>query len=331
MGNFVEGFMSCIYGKLSREEILLIKKELSIYVQNFEINNKVTEVVINNDYFPVFYKQYFVSKKLTGLRDKSLGLYKLYLDDFFCSMNKDIKEITKDDILVYLFQVQKTRKISNRTLNTRRTVINGFFEWAVNNSYLQSNPCKCIEPIKYKKNERVPLTEFELKKVRKACKSIREKALIEFLYTTGCRVTELENMDISDVNFDANEVNIRDGKGGKDRKAYLTENAKLLLLEYIESRNDEDAALFVFIGKNVKRLRKPGIEYLVKEIGKRAELTRTMFPHLFRNTLATIMLKKGGDITSIQRILGHSNIQTTLIYAKQDDRKVKKDYLKCIS
>ena len=155
--------------------------------------------------------------------------------------------------------------------------------------------------------------------------------MVEFLYTTGCRVTELENMNISDVNFDANEVNIRDGKGGKDRKAYLTENAKLLLLEYIESRNDENAALFVFIGKNVKRLKKPGIEYLVKEIGKRAELTRTIFPHLFRNTLATNMLKKGGGITSIQRILGHSNIQTTLIYAKYDDRKVKKDYLKCIS
>ena len=111
----------------------------------------------------------------------------------------------------------------------------------------------------------------------------------------------------------------------------MTENAKLLLLEYIESRNDENAALFVSIGKNDKRLKKPGIEYLVKEIGKRAELTRTIFPHLFRNTLATNMLKKGGDITSIQRILGHSNIQTTLIYAKQDDRKVKKDYLKCIS
>ena len=228
MGNFVEGFMSCIYGKLSREEILVVRKELSIYVQNFEIKNKVTEVAIKNDYFPVFYKQYFVSKKLTGLRDKSLGLYKLYLDDFFCSISKDIKEITKDDILVYLFKTQKTRKISNRTLNTRRTVINGFFEWTVNNSYLQSNPCKCIEPIKYKKNERIPLTEFELKKVRKACKSIREKALIEFLYTTGCRVTELENMNISYINFDANEVNIRDGKGGKRQESLFDRKCKII-------------------------------------------------------------------------------------------------------
>lgn len=331
MENFVDGFMKCIYGKISDEDILVLRKELVVYVQNFEIQDKVTEIAVKENNVPLFYEQYFISKKISGLREKSLKMYKMYLDDFFYSLNKDVKQITKDDILLYLFKTQKTREISNRTLNTRRTVINGFFEWAVNNSHLQSNPCKCIEPIKYKKNERVPLTEFELKKVRKACKSIREKALIEFLYTTGCRVTELENMNISDINFNANEVNIRDGKGGKDRKAYLTENAKLLLLEYIKSRNDKNAALFVSIRKNTERLRKPGIEYLVKTIGKRAGLTRTLFPHLFRNTLATNMLKKGGDITSIQRILGHSNIQTTLIYAKHDDRKVKKDYLKCIS
>ena len=331
MENFVDGFMKCIYGKFSDEDILTLRKELVVYVQNFEIQNKVTEITVKENNMPLFYEQYFVSKKISGLREKSLKLYKLYLDDFFYSLNKDVKKITKDDILLYLFKTQKTRKISNRTLNSRRTIINGFFEWAVNNNYLQSNPCKCIEPIKYKKNERIPLTEFELKKVRKSCKSIREKALIEFLYTTGCRVTELENMNISDVDFNTNEVNIRDGKGGKDRKAYLTENAKLLLLDYIESRNDERASLFVSIGKNTKRLRKPGIEYLLKAIGNRAGLNRTIFPHLFRNTLATNMLKKGGDITSIQRILGHSNIQTTLIYAKHDDRKVKKDYLKCIS
>lgn len=331
MENFVDGFMKCIYGKISDEDILVLRKELVVYVQNFEIQNKVTEIVVKENNIPLFYEQYFISKKISGLREKSLKMYKMYLDDLFYSLNKDVKKITKDDILLYLFKTQKTRKISNRTLNSRRIIINGFFEWSVNNNYLQSNPCKCIEPIKYKKNERIPLTDFELKKIRKVCKSIREKALIEFLYTTGCRVTELENMNISDINFTANEVRIKDGKGGKDRKVYLTENAKLLLLEYIESRNDGNEALFVSIGKNTERLKKPGIEYLVKAIGKRAGLTRTLFPHLFRTTLATIMLKKGGDITSIQRILGHSNIQTTMIYAKHDDRKVKKDYLKCIS
>ena len=222
------------------------------------------------------------------------------------------------------------RKLADRTLDNRRTIINGFFEWAVNNEHIRRNPCKCIESIKYRKKQRIPLTKSELNKVRKSCNCLRETTIIEFLYCTGCRVSEVENLDISDVNFDTNEVFIENGKGKKDRKIYLTENAKQLLLNYIQTRTDNNDALFVSKRKPYKRLRKPGIENLVRTIGIRADLSRQISPHLFRNTLATNMLKNGADITSIQHILGHSNIQTTMIYAKQDDKKVKRDYLKCI-
>lgn len=145
------------------------------------------------------------------------------------------------------------------------------------------------------------------------------------------RVSELESMNICDVNFDSGEVIVRNGKGKKERKTYLTEKAKDLLVEYLNSRKDNNEALFVSMRNPYNRLLKPAIEYLIKAISKKAGLTRHVFPHLFRNTLATNMLKHGGDITSIQTILGHSNIQTTLIYARQDDRKVKKDHARCIA
>lgn len=331
MQKFIDGFLNVIIGKLSNEDYDFVKKELSIYVNDYDISEKCTEIKIKDDYFPTFYQDYFVSKKVSGLSPKTLCLYKMYLDNFFITISMPIKNITTNDILVYLYQTQKIRKLSDRTLDNRRAVINGFFEWAVDEHHIQNNPCKTIKPIKYCKKRRVPLTDFELKKIRNACSSIRESALIEFLYSTGCRVSELESMNICDVNFDSGEVIVRNGKGKKERKTYLTEKVKDLLVEYLNSRKDNNEALFVSMRNPYNRLLKPAIEYLIKAISKKAGLTRHVFPHLFRNTLATNMLKHGGDITSIQTILGHSNIQTTLIYARQDDRKVKKDHARCIA
>ena len=331
MENFVNGFIECIYDKIPIDICNLISQELSLYTSNFDITQKVTDVTIYNGFFPKFYKAYFVSRKVTGASEKTLSLYKLYLDDFFCSVNKNVEEINANDILVYLYNVQKLRHISNRTLDSRRSVIHAFFEWATDENYLPKNPCRGIKPIKYDKKMREPLSNMELLKIRMACNTLREKALIEFLYSTGCRVSEVEEMNIEDIRFFDDEAIVRHGKGNKERKTYLSEMAKVTLQNYLNSREDSSSALFVWDKKPYNRLRKPGIEKLIKEITQRTDIKREISPHYFRHTMATEMLNRGGDITSIQKILGHVNIATTMVYAKCTDQKAKKEHSVCIS
>ena len=140
------------------------------------------------------------------------------------------------------------------------------------------------------------------------------------IITKGDNIKEKSNINI-----------VANSSGYKDNGEYKLKKAALHYYEFSSWGNDDNEALFVSMRNPYNRLLKPAIEYLIKAISKKAGLTRHIFPHLFRNTLATNMLKHGGDITSIQTILGHSNIQTTLIYARQDDRKVKKDHARCIA
>lgn len=258
---------------------------------------------------------------------KTLELYNLYLDDFFFTVNKKAEDITANDIRVYLYNAQESRGLSNRTLDSRRTVIHAFFEWAANEGYIGKNPCRVIKNIKYERIEKQPLTDMELERIRQACETVRERALVEFLYSTGARVTEVCGVKKTDIDFYKGEVVVL-GKGNKHRTTYLNARCKLLLKQYFAIRDDESEYLFVSERKPHKVLKKEAIERIVRIIGERSELDRPLTPHLFRHTLATLMLQRGTPITEVQKILGHVNINTTMIYAKVSDEDVKVSHMK---
>lgn len=182
-------------------------------------------------------------------------------------IRKKVEEITTNDIRVYLYKVQKERQLSNATLDSRRTIIHSFLEWAANEQYIGSNPCRGIRPIKYERPKRNPLTGIELEKLRNACETIRDSAIIEFLYSTGCRVTEMERVDITDVDFAKKEV-LLFGKGNKHRISYLNARAELALKKYLKVRQDTNSALFVSDRKPHDRLKKAAIEKRVRQLGK---------------------------------------------------------------
>lgn len=324
---FVNGFMAKLYGEIPEEYLETVRNKLALYVNDFDISQRETAVVKYTGYLPYFYKTYIVSRKIEGLSKKTLELYNLYLDDFFFTVNKKAEDITANDIRVYLYNTQEIRGLSNRTLDSRRTAIHAFFEWAANEGYIGKNPCRVIKNIKYERIEKQPLTDMELERIRQACETVREKALVEFLYSTGARVTEACTVKKTDVDFYKGEVIVL-GKGNKHRKVYLNARSKLLLKQYLDSRDDESEYIFVSDRKPHQALKKEAIEKIVREIGRKSELDRPLTPHLFRHTLATMLLQRGTPITEVQKILGHVDINTTTIYAKVSDDDVRTSHMK---
>lgn len=327
---FVKEFISKLDGKVGNDQLKTVLHELEIFVSNFDIKNRNTEIIpYDNNYIPNVYKVYYVSKKIEGMSPKSLDLYDLYLKDFFFMVQKKIEEITTNDIRLYLYTIQKQRNIGNRSLDSRRLILNAFFQWCADEGYITKNVCKCINPIKFEVKERQPLNDIELELVRDACDDTRSKAIIEVLYSTGCRVTELENLKISDVNLTTREVHLF-GKGNKHRTSYLNARSKVALEKYSASRSDDCESLIVTKKKPYRVLKKNGIENVVRNIGKRSGIDRPLYPHLLRHTTATDALDRGMNVAEVQKILGHQKLDTTMIYAKASQENVKHNHKKYI-
>ena len=326
---FVNEFLVKIEDKITYNDLKTVQQCLTIFVSDYDISPKTTEIVPYTGYLPECYKIFFVTKKIEGMSIKTLELYNMILKDFFLRVNKKLEEITTNDIRVYLYQLQQDRHISNATLDNRRTVIHSFYEWAANEGYIGSNPCRNIKPIKYERLKRNPLTGLELEKVRNSCTNLKDKAIIEMLYSTGCRVTELERLDITDINFQTKEVHLF-GKGDKHRTSYLNAKAEIAIRNYLESRTDKTPALFVSDRQPHDRLKKEAIERRVRLLGEASSIGRRLYPHLIRHTTATDGLDRGMPVEEIQQILGHANISTTMIYAEVSQKNVKTNHQKCI-
>lgn len=327
--HFVNEFMAVLSNKLMEDALSIVYQSLTLFVSNYEISERNTEVVPYTGYLPECYETYFVTRKIEGMSMKSLELYNFVLKDFFFKLNKELCKISTNDIRVYLYKNQQERNLSNSTLDTKRTIIHAFFEWAANEGYIGSNPCRNIKPIKYERPKRKPLTGIELEKVRNACDNLKDKALLELFYSTGCRVTEMERLDISDIDFQTKEV-LLFGKGDKHRISYLNAKAEIAIRNYLDSRKDNEEALFVSDRKPYGRLKKPAIEKRIRVLGEKSGIGRRLYPHLIRHTTATDGLDRGMPVEEVQQILGHVNIATTMIYAEVSRANVKNNHRKCI-
>lgn len=275
-------------------------QKLTIFVSDYEIEPRKTEIVPYEGYLPECYEIYFATRKIEGLSIRSLELYNMVLRDFFFQVNKQLTEITTNDIRVYLYQTQETRKISNATLDNRRVIIHTFLEWAANEGYIGSNPCRNIKAIKYERAQRKPLSGMEL-----------------------------ERLNITDVDFEQKDVHLF-GKGDKHRTSCLNVRAELALKNYLATRNDDNPALFVSERAPHGRLKKPAIEKRVRQLGEMSKIGRRVYPHLIRHTTATDGLDRGMPIEEVQQFLGHVNINTTMVYAQVSRANLKRDHRRYI-
>lgn len=270
-------------------------------------------------------KNFFISKYIEGMAEGTLYIYKLAIQDFFDMVRKEPQKVTVNDIRLYLYYLEKTKHNSRRTLEHKRTMLNVFFDWLVQEEIIDHNPVKRISTIKYDESLKQPLTQRELNIIRNNCESPLETALVEFLYSTGARVSEVAALNISDVNLSTNEVIVYGKKTRKHRKCFLTEKARLSLLKYLNSRNDSNESLFVKSKSPHTRLTKSGIEYKIEQISNRCSgcINKPITPHVFRHTMATTALQNGMSIVQVSKLLGHSNVTTTQKYTSYAELGLK--------
>lgn len=321
--------------QFSKEQLAIIMRTLEIFITDYDINRKETQLSTQVDGLPQCYKEYIVCKKLSGLSEETIYMYRFHLEKFISSLCKPIEEATTNDVRTYLYKVKtEDPSRSDRYIDNIRLIINGFYQWLTDEGKIERNVCKTITPIRYEAKEREPLTDDELVMVREACTSARDRAVIEFLYSTGARVSELCGIKISDVNFATREVKLF-GKGRKTRTSYLSSSALFYIKEYLDERakrsyEKDPEYLFVSERKPHHCLQKSFIRKLVAGIGRDAGLDANLFPHRIRHTTATHAISRGMDVTEVQKLLGHAKPETTLIYAKIAQDSVRNAHRKYI-
>lgn len=325
MENFANEFVSKLDGKISDEALRTVLQELQVFASNYDINQRETHVIPYQSNIPDCYRVYMVAKKIEGMSPESMKTYNFYLTDFFEHINRPFEQVTTNDIRIYLYETQKRTGVSNRTLDGKRLVINTFMDWCWKEGYIPNNPCASIKPIKFEEKPREPLSNMELEIVRDACENYRDKAMIELFYSTGCRLSEMVNLKISDIDFASKEVHLF-GKGSKHRTSYLNAKAEYMLKKYFELERPKESisdSVFVIFRKPYNGMQKGSIYARVKAIQKRSGIERSLFPHLLRHTMATDALNRGMNVAEVKEILGHEKLDTTMIYAKISHDSVK--------
>ena len=309
---------------LNEEQIEKLGNVLDVVLYNFEIKVKKEEIVVYDDSNTAKLKKFIATKRLEGLSEDTLMQYYRAVHNLFNEVGKPLEKINTDDIRYYLSMYQEKRKVRKVTLNNTRRYLSTFFNWCTDEDIISKNPMRRIKAIKQQKKIKEPFTDLEMEKIRNSADNTRNRALIEFLYTTGCRVSEVVDVDLNDIDFVHNSL-IVTGKGDKQREVYISDKAMYWLKIYINDRNNDNTALF--IGKGNKRLKKAGIEAVVRKIGKIAGVEK-VHPHRFRRTMATNLINKGMPVQEVQQILGHEKLDTTMIYCKVDKNNVQAGHRK---
>ena len=273
---------------------------------------------------------YLGAKRIDGLSPRTLANYKYTLDMFSERVNKSVSKITADDIRGYISYLSEARGLRETSLQTHISVLRAFFSWLLMEERIKKNPMLKIRSLKLdKKNARQALSVEELERLRDACKGYREKALVEFLVSTGCRLSEVAQLNVADLDFNNRSVTVT-GKGNKERPVYFSIRARLMLQEYIKERKGGEG-LFVSSKTPYLPLKPRAIQRIIHGLSVRAGLDARVHPHLLRHTFATHALNSGMDVTAIQQLLGHENISTTQIYAAMNEDVIRHQYNKYVA
>jgi site-specific recombinase XerD len=276
---------------------------------------------------PELLRKFLTAKKIEGCSDKTLRYYKATISKSLNMLNLHIIKITTDDLRQYLSDYQRINDCSKTNIDNIRRILSSFFTWLEDENYIIKNPIRRIHKIKTTSSIKEPYTDETIELIRDGCRNIRDLAIVDMLSSTGMRVGELVQLNISDVDFDNRECVVF-GKGGKERPVYFDARTKIHLKNYLASRTDKNPALFVSLQRPFKRLEISGVEIRLRDLGNKLGLER-VHPHRFRRTLATRAIDKGMPIEQVQKLLGHSKIDSTMLYAMVSQNNVKMSHRKC--
>lgn len=323
---FINGILEQINSICSQDQLVAIKQRLNVYVDDYYVTQKNYSVAIREEY-PKAYRHFLVSKKLEGLSETTLKNYKSHLDNFFKVVTIPLEQITPQTIQSFLYQYSKeihgnsaTCVPTGHTINQYQAILSTFFSWSYANGYVSENPCSVLKKTKYQKKEIDVLTEEQLKQIIDCAnhKDLRTRAIVQTFISTGLRVSELVNIKLS--NFDWNvssekliSLKVENGKGGKDRTVFITDDCAIAILDYIQTRNSDSEYLFVRTTNGNGQLTTRTIQNIITELGNECGIDG-LHPHQLRHTVATEMARKGTSINLVQKLLGHASSSTTTGY-----------------
>ena len=307
---------------LSNEQLDILHDTLMQAMQ------QLPDTVVAAETAPDLVQIFLSAKRVEGCSDKTVLYYDSTIRNVLKVVGKGIRDVTTDDLRIYLDRYQSANGVSKVTIDNIRRILSSFFAWLEDEDYITKSPVRRIHKVKTCKTVKETYSDEALELMRDHSECVRDLAIIDMLASTGMRVGELVKLDRSDIDF-ANRECIVLGKGNKQRKVYFDARTKIHLQRYLNSRTDDNPALFVTLQRPYNRLQISGVEIRLRRLGEKLNLNK-VHPHKFRRTLATMAIDKGMPIEQVQQLLGHQSVDTTLQYAMVNQSNVKTSHRKYI-
>ena len=302
-----------------------MKKLQEVLLKNLAENAAERKQIPNEEYLRLFLE----AKKIEGCSERTIQYYRCTIEHLLASTSTPLRRLCTEEIRSYLVNYQTLRNCSKVTVDNVRRNISSFFSWLEEEDHILKSPMRRIHKIRTKTVVKETISDECIEKMRDSCREPRDLAIIDLLYSTGIRVGELVRLNIADINFEQRECVVF-GKGDKERRVYFDARTKIHLMRYLQQRTDTNPALFVTLAAPFARLRISGVEIRLRTLGRRLNLPR-IHPHKFRRTMATRAINKGMPVEQVQKILGHSQIDTTMQYAIVNQSNVKYAHQRFIS
>ena len=294
---------------------------LDSVLAGYEVSPMPTSDEVRNKENAELLDVFLSAKRIEGCSEKSMLYYKSSIEKLVSAVKKNVREIDTNDIRRYLADIQAERGLSKVTIDNLRRIFSSFFSWLEDEDYIVKSPVRRIHKVRTDTLVKEVLTDENIEVLRDSCQELRDIALIDMLASTGMRVGELVKINREDVDFQERQCVVF-GKGNKEREVYFNARTKIHLKKYLDSRTDDNPALFVSLTKPYNRLSISGVEVRLRNLGKQTKLNK-VHPHKFRRTLATMAIDRGMPIEQVQKLLGHVKIDTTLHYAMVNQTNVK--------
>lgn len=317
----IDGTIAKMSGCLTPAQLYELRKTLEQELSGYEIVVAPCQKERTKQANEELLGSFISAKRIEGCSEKTLNYYQNTISAWLATVNIEMREVTTNDIRRYLSEFQAKNNSSKTTIDNIRRIFSSFFSWLEDEDYIVKSPVRRIHKVRSEITVKETISDEQLETLRDSCSELRDLAMIDFLVSTGVRVGELVNINISDINFNERQCVVL-GKGNKERTVYFNARVKVHLQNYLATRKDSEAALFVSLSKPNNRLTISGVENRLRELGRTAKVGR-IHPHKFRRTLATMAIDKGMPIEQVQRLLGHCKIDTTLHYAMVNQNNVK--------
>lgn len=328
--------------ELDYEESDKLKNIIMLKLDDYDIKKKEKALTkYDGGEYEYLVKKFLITKKVQGCTENTIRNYGKEIPKILKKINKSVKEITSDDILLYIANRDIKDKVSKATQDNELRYLRTFFAFLIEEEYITKNPCLKIKAIKCPKKKKKAFTQLEIERIRNACKNFKEKAIVETLLSTGCRASELATIKISDI--DGDKITIL-GKGNKERIVYLNAKAQLAISKYLNERKDNNPYLFARLMciteyNNIVDYRKKecvvdghmskhSVNTKVKRIARRVGIVA--HTHKFRRTFATMALKRGMPLIQVSKLLGHESVATTQIYLDITDDELEQAHQKYV-